>query len=368
MRREELLGWLRERDPARLEDLFERADAVRRESVGDGVHLRGLVEVSNHCRRRCAYCGVRAPNRDLARYRMTADDALAAAGRARDLGCGTVVLQAGEDPGLSAEWVADVVRRIKAESGLAVTLSLGERDERELRLWREAGADRYLLRFETSNRRLYERIHPPVPGRRSDRLSLLRRLRAIGYEIGSGVMVGIPGQSVEDLADDLEWFRHLDLDMIGVGPFVPHPATPLGCPAFAVSGIEQAPATAEAACVVVALARLLCPLANIPATTALDAVAGCRGWELGLRRGANVVMPNVTPTRYRALYEIYPGKELLSDAEAMGKPGPRERVLALGRHVAEGPGHSAAVEVRRTGRKARPETCDARGGSCVPCP
>ncbi|MCU0314805.1 MAG: [FeFe] hydrogenase H-cluster radical SAM maturase HydE [Solirubrobacteraceae bacterium] len=365
MKRDELLGWLREADPARLEELFRRADAVRRERVGDGVHLRGLVEVSNHCRRGCAYCGVRAANRDLARYRMDADEVLVAARRARDLGCGTAVLQAGEDPGLSAAWVAGVMRRIKAETGLAVTLSLGEREDRELRLWREAGADRYLLRFETSNRRLYDRIHPPIPGRRSDRLSLLRRLRAMGYETGSGVMVGIPGQTFEDLADDLEWFRHLDLDMIGIGPFVPHPATPLGCPALAASGPEQVPATATAACVVVALARLVCPLANIPATTALDAIAGRRGWELGLVRGANVVMPNLTPLSYRALYEIYPGKEALRDTEAGGGPGARERVLALGRTVAAGPGASGARAARRAA--AGPDERAARGDACLHC-
>lgn len=363
MKRAEILRWLREEDPRRLEELWHRADRVRRAQVGDEVHLRGLVEISNHCRRQCAYCGVRAGRRDLVRYRMTADEVLGCAARARALGCGTLVLQAGEDAGLEAAWVAELVRRVSGESGLSVTLSLGEREERELRAWRRAGAERYLLRFETSDRRLYDAIHPPLPGRRSDRLAHLQRLRELGFEVGSGVMVGLPGQGWDALADDLELFRSLDLDMIGVGPFVPHAATPLGR-APRPTGPQQVPATATLACQVVALARLLCPRANIPATTALDALAGRRGWELGLARGANVVMPNVTPLAYRALYEIYPGKELLREAEGRGEPGPRERVLALGRTIGAGPGGSRAFALRHAG----PPAPARRGEPCPPCP
>lgn len=346
MRREEILAWLRERDPCRLEELWRRADEVRRAEVGDAVHLRGLIEVSNHCRRLCAYCGVRAANRDLVRYRLEPGEVLSCARRARALGCGSVVLQAGEDAGLTAGLVAEMVWRIKEETGRAVTLSLGEREEQELRLWREAGADRYLLRFETSNRDLFDRIHPPLPGRRCDRMGLLGKLREIGYEVGSGVMVGIPGQSFEDLAEDLLAFRRLELDMIGLGPYVPHPATPLGRVPLPRAGKGQAPATAEMACKALALARLLCPQANIPATTALDALAGRQGWELGLRRGANVVMPNLTPPPCRELYDIYPGKEPLRQAELRGEPPARERILALGRPLGEGPGTSPAFAAR----------------------
>ena len=167
--------------------------------------------------------------------------------------------------------MADVVRRIKAESPLAVTLSLGEREHDELALWREAGADRYLLRFETSNRALFERIHPPRPGRVSDRIALLGMLRELGYEVGSGVMIGIPGQSYDDLAGDLELFRELNLDMIGVGPFLMHPETPLADPQQqpAAPPGEQVPASELMTYKVIALTRLLCPRANIPSTTAL---------------------------------------------------------------------------------------------------
>ena len=224
MDRTEIIRWLREMDGERLDALWHEADRVRHVTVGDAVFLRGLIEISNICSRDCHYCGIRAGRADLARYRMTAEEILACARQAIEFGYGTVVLQSGEDYGVSREWISDIIRRIKAlpapwgDSGaLAVTLSLGERPDDDLLAWKAAGADRYLLRFETSNRPLYDRIHPPLAGRHSDRLAILQRLSEIGYEVGSGVMIGIPGQTYEDLADDIEWFRRLDLDMIGVG-------------------------------------------------------------------------------------------------------------------------------------------------------
>jgi biotin synthase len=203
MQRLETLNWLRETDPHRLAPLWRQADAVRRAGVGDDVHLRGLIEISSHCVRLCGYCGLRGPNTSLKRYRMTADEILACAHVAVTLGYGTVVLQAGEDPLLTPDWVVEVVKRIKDATRLAVTLSLGEQSEATLRAWRAAGADRYLLRFETSNPVLFEQIHPPRPGQVSDRLAQLRVLRDLGYEVGSGVMIGIPGQTYDDLANDI---------------------------------------------------------------------------------------------------------------------------------------------------------------------
>jgi biotin synthase len=228
--RPEILGWLRENDSQRLAELWRDADRVRQEFVGGEVHLRGLVELSNYCVRLCGYCGLRAPNRKLERYRMTEDEVLECAQKAVQFGYGTVVLQSGEDPGLTCDWLVKVIRRLKAETPLAVTLSLGERSESEIAAWRKAGADRYLLRFETSNRVLYEAIHPPKNGEISDRPAILRKLREMGYEVGSGVMIGIPGQTYGDLADDIELFASLDLDMIGVGPYLVHPDTPLADP------------------------------------------------------------------------------------------------------------------------------------------
>ena len=334
-----LLRWLREGDPTRLEDLWREADDVRRRHVGDDVHLRGLVEVSNHCARLCAYCGIRAGNAAIGRYRMTTDEVLDCARRAVELGFGTLVMQAGEDDALTTAWVADIVRRVKATTPLAVTLSLGERDEGELAAWREAGADRYLLRFETSDAELYRRIHPPRPGRSDgDRFAILRALRRLGYEVGSGVMVGIPGQTLESLADDLEAFRALDLDMIGIGPFIPHPQTPLG---EKVTVPVPSLATEEMVCKMVALARLVRPDANIPATTALATLDPEHGRETGLTRGANVVMPNLTSPAYRQLYEIYPGKACVTETAEHCAFCLRGRIRSVGRTVGSGQGGRA---------------------------
>ncbi len=361
--RGEILAWLRERDEARLQELWRRADAVRRERVGDEVHLRGLVEISNHCARACAYCGIRAGRSGLPRYRMGPEEILGCAAAAARLGFGTLVLQSGEDPALTAAWVADLVRAVKAATPLAVTLSLGERDETDLALWRAAGADRYLLRFETSDRSLFDRIHPAPPGRRSDRLAQLRTLAALGYEVGSGVMVGIPGQSLASLADDILLFRDLDLDMIGVGPYLAHPETPLGrpagggAPAFPDAGGDQAPSDELTACKVVALARLACPRANIPSTTALATINRADGREHGLLRGANVVMPNLTPPAYRARDEIYPDKACRDEDVETCAERLRCRLAAIGRRAGSGRGDARAPERLRAGPGAERCRC-----------
>jgi len=336
---DELLQWLQERDPSRLESLWRLADEVRRAHVGDEVHLRGLIEISNHCVRQCHYCGLRAGNRSLTRYRMSADEIVACAEQARRFGYGTVVLQAGEDESLTTAWVAEVVRRIKKTARLAVTLSLGERGSDELRAWRQAGADRYLLRFETSNVERFQQIHPSRGGSSPSRLLLLHELRRLGYEVGSGVMVGIPGQQYQDLMSDLRLFREMDLDMIGIGPFIPHPATPLGrvvsCEANGEAGV---PADELTTCKMVALARLVCPEANIPSTTALATINLAEGRELGLRRGANVLMPNLTPPMYRVHYEIYPAKACIRETPEWCHVCMKGRIEAIGRHVGTGSG------------------------------
>ena len=345
MEHQTLLMWLRTPEPEQLAALWKQADATRHTQVGDAVYLRGLVELSNICRRRCAYCGIRADNANVQRYRMNADEVLASAHTAVELGYGTVVLQAGEDPALTQIWVSDLVRRIRAETGLAITLSLGEREPHELEAWRAAGADRYLLRFETSNPRLFDLIHPPLNGRPADRFRLLRVLRELGYEVGSGVMVGIPDQTYGDLARDIAQFAELDLDMIGVGPFVPHPDTPAAhLPPAAPD--EQVPNTVDLTCRVVALARLVCPQANIPSTTALATVDREHGRELGLQRGANVVMPNLTPPEYRCLYEIYPGKPGACQPPAEVHAELERRIAALGRTIGAGRGDSPRYSTR----------------------
>ncbi len=334
-------AWLREESPERLEDLWAAADACRREHVGDAVHLRGLAEISNTCVRSCAYCGLRAPNGAVERYRMTREEVLDCARRTVEFGYGTIVMQSGEDYGITREWLADVVRAVKSETPLAVTLSLGERPYEDLVAWREAGADRYLLRLETSDQDLYERIHPSLPGRKSDRIAILGELRELGYEVGSGVMIGIPGQSYRSLAEDVDLFRRLDLDMIGCGPFIPHPDTPLGRGGDDFPMLppeDQVPATEDVTYKVLALARLVCPEANIPSTTALATLNKDEGRELGLQRGANVVMPNVTPVEYRVLYSIYPDKACLNETAEHCRFCLASRIASIGRTVGQGQG------------------------------
>ena len=340
MDRDDILSWLREQDPGRLQTLWERADRTRRRYVGDEVHLRGLVEISNFCRRECGYCGVHRSNGEIVRYRMTHEEVLQSAQTAARIGCNTVVLQAGEDPGLTTSFIEQLISVIKKETGLAITLSLGERAVAELERFRAAGADRYLLRFETSNAELLHRIHPPLTDGAPSRIDLLVELRRLGYEIGSGVMVGVPGTRFEDLARDIELFRELDLDMIGVGPYIAHPNTALRRSDFGALPTDPVPATPLMAYKTVALARLVCPQANIPATTALATADVAQGRRLGLQRGANVWMPNLTPVAYRWLYEIYPGKGGVACSPPSEELDVRSFVASLGRRVGAGRGDS----------------------------
>jgi len=270
---------------------------------------------------------------------MTEQEVMECVQTAQKLGYGTVVLQSGEDLGLTRDFITRVVRRIKTETPLAVTLSLGERGLDELEAWRAAGADRYLLKHETSDPELFCRIHPEdrafPEGSSNPRVELLMRLRELGYEIGSGVMVGIPGQTYESLVDDIMLFRDLDLEMIGCGPFVPHPDTPLG---QMTNDEAQVPATDTMTTKVVALTRLVCPDANIPSTTALATVNREHGRELGLERGANVWMPNLTPLKYRVLYEIYPGKAKVIDTAEEFHQNLLATLAHIGRVPGKGPG------------------------------
>jgi biotin synthase len=371
----DILHWLREENPQRLQQLWRMADEARRAHVGDAVHLRGLIEISNHCVRGCAYCGLRTGNIGLARYRMSPDEIFAAAQQAVRFGYGTVVLQAGEDFGLTAEAIAALVRRVKAETPLAVTLSLGERSDFELAMWRAAGADRYLLRFETSDRALFDKIHPGLHGEPADRIAILKKLKSLGYETGSGIMIGLPEQSYESVARDICLFRELDLDMIGIGPYIGHPDTPLGNAKvsaatraeirqrFAES--EQVPNTELMVFKAVALTRLVRPDANIPSTSALATINKYNGRELGLQRGANVVMPNLTPLQYRRLYEIYPAKACIDETGDACSSCLRARITALGRHVGRGPG---GRKLTRNSELGFPSAFGCRSSDLSPCP
>ncbi|MFO7820943.1 MAG: [FeFe] hydrogenase H-cluster radical SAM maturase HydE [Lentisphaeria bacterium] len=337
-----IVNWLREDNDRTLEELWQHADSIRNALVGDEVHLRGLIEFSNVCRRRCGYCGLNASNKEIQRYRMAPSEIVACAEAAVDYGYGTVVLQCGEDPALEANWLSDLIRRLKSATPLAITLSVGEHAPEILENWFKAGADRYLLRFETSDPKLYETIHPSLRGIKSDRIGQLRVLREIGYEVGSGVMIGIPGQTYESLARDIELFQELDLDMIGVGPFIPHAATNLGKTEAKAHPPrkDQVPNTEKMTYKVVALTRMACPTTNIPSTSALATLNQDSGRELGLNRGANVVMPNLTPPEYRKLYEIYPNKVCIDETAGACHSCMKNRIRSLGRTISAGPGTS----------------------------
>ncbi len=318
--------------------LYRAADEVRQQVVGDEIHLRALIEFSNYCRRNCSYCGLRRDHRELERYRMTPEEIIAVALQASEMGYGTVVLQSGEDPWYTAPVLVGIVREIKRVTELAITLSIGERSEAEYRQLREAGADRFLLRIETSSPTLYREIHagsagvsPAYPDSDwNERLECLKSLRRLGYQVGSGVMIGLPGQNLEMLADDLLFLQSLELDMIGVGPFIPHPSTPLS---------EAAGGTLELALRFVACLRLLCPEALIPATTALGALDP-QGRQRALQGGANVLMPNCTPLQYREKYQLYPGKICLGESAVDCRACVAAMVKSMGRKVGTGRGDS----------------------------
>lgn len=340
--RQELLVLLEARGEKELQALFRAADRRRHLTMGDAVHLRGIIEFSNYCRQNCFYCGLRAGNGKLRRYRLQPEEIVAVAKEAIALGYGTLVLQSGEDPYYTADMLCRVIqgiRRLNPE--VAITLSVGERSYADYRQFRAAGADRYLLKHETSDPQLFARLRPGTS--LEARLERLAWLRELGYQVGSGNMVGLPGQTWESLADDLLLLQELDVEMAGIGPFIPHPDTPL-------AGTRGG--TLEDTLKVLACARLLLPFAHLPATTATGTIHP-RGRQLALQAGANVVMPNVTPAEYRPHYTIYPNKICIAEAASHCRLCVEGMIASLGRVVAKGPGHSPkpAFSVTNSGKE-----------------
>ncbi len=309
--------------------IYQVADAWRQRTLGNAIHLRGIIEFSNVCKNNCWYCGIRCDNTHVERYRMELEEILDVARQAKRWGCGTVVLQSGEDPFFSAEQLSDMIHRIKNETGLAITLSVGVRSREELAQIKAAGCDRYLLRFETTSNALFSAIHPDESF--EHRIQCLTDLRELGYQVGSGFMIGLPGSTAEMIANDILYATDLKLDMIGCGPFLAHPDTPLaGKPLLEDRGMYYK---------AIALLRLLNPIAHIPATTAFDALDP-DGRNLVLTRGANVFMPNLTPAKYRKQYQLYPNKPCVDEEGEDCALCVRGRVLALGREIGTGPGHA----------------------------
>ena len=278
--------------------LAQRADEARRQVYGNSVYLRGLIEISNICKNDCLYCGIRRSNAQCGRYRLTMADILDCCRQGDALGFRTFVLQGGEDGALTDEWLCDVVGQIKRlYPDCAVTLSVGERSRESYQRLYDAGADRYLLRHETADAAHYARLHPQAMSF-ENRMRCLRDLREIGYQVGCGFMVGSPYQTTKELACDLKFIERFRPDMCGIGPFIPHSATPFS--SFAAG-------TAQMTCYLLSIIRLICPGVLLPATTALGVIAP-GGQEMGIRSGANVVMPNLTIESMRKKYDLYAGK------------------------------------------------------------
>jgi biotin synthase len=295
---EQVLSW---DSQAQLAELFSFSDMVRKEFCGDGILLRGIIEFSNFCDKECFYCGLNKNNRKLGRYRMNQEELLKSVEHLSACNIKTVVLQSGEDRGLDALWLAEIIKQIKSKYDLAVTLSVGERKPDDYKLWKQAGCDRYLLKIETSDKNLYNSMHPQMDfSRRLECLAILRRL---GYQVGSGNIVGLPGQSLIAIAQDILFFKQGNFDMLGIGPFIPHQETPFA---------GQLKGQALLALKTIALTRIVTRNTHIPATTALGSLDQDYRPE-GLKCGANVLMPNFTPQPYRRLYQIYPGKRCIGE-------------------------------------------------------
>lgn len=305
--------------------LFKIADEVREKYVGNEVHLRGLIEFSNICKCNCKYCGLRKDNSELERYRLSIEEAYDFAKKAKEYGYKTVVLQSGEDSYYSVERLVKLLQDIK-KLDLAITLSIGERPYEEYKAFKEAGADRYLIRIETTDKELYKKMHPNMSF--ENRVRCLKDLKTLGYEVGTGCLVGLPEQTIESLANDILFFKEIDADMIGIGPFIPNQNTPLK---------DAKGGTFEMALKVMALTRILLPTINIPATTAMETL-NPNGRLIALQSGANVVMPNVTEGDYRRKYEIYPGKICVGDTPAHCRGCISGKIQSIGRTVSTGYG------------------------------
>lgn len=323
--REELMAMLQPEYP--LADLLSAADEVRKKYVGDEIHLRGLIEFSNFCKNNCLYCGLRRDNKQIQRYRIDIRTILELASHAKNMGLKTVVLQSGEDMWFSTEKMVEIIRGIK-DMGLALTLSIGEKSREEYEAYRKAGADRFLIRIETTDKKLYEDNDPGMSWEK--RRQCMLDLKELGFELGSGCLVGLPGQTLESLADDILFFKETSCDMIGIGPFIPHPMTPLKN----AKGGKLEPALR-----VMALTRLLLPDINIPATTAMETLAP-NGQTLALQGGANVIMPNVTLTAYRQHYQLYPGKTTTGYTPDESLKKVIAKIESLRRKVGSGAGQS----------------------------
>ena len=303
--------------------LFEKADRQRQRIYGKDVYLRGLIEFSNYCKNDCYYCGIRRSNRKAQRYRLMPEEIMDCCAQGYELGYRTFVLQGGEDPWYNADRIEELVRCIKRKfPDCALTLSVGEHPREVYQRWYDAGADRYLLRHETADARHYGTLHPAEMSL-ENRMRCLWDLKEIGYQVGCGFMVGSPGQTAEHLAKDLLFIRELEPHMVGIGPFIPQKDTPFG---------NETAGTLELTVYLLAVIRLMLPDVLLPATTALGTIHPL-GREKGILAGANVCMPNLSPTAVRKKYALYDNKICTGDEAAECVQCLRRRIESIGYQV-----------------------------------
>lgn len=330
---DEMSGWLDEKDPAKLAELFQKARTCAIQHVGPKVYLRGLIELGNGCSKDCYYCGIRKGNKNLGRFQMSEFEVLECAETALEAGYGSIVLQSGERQDANhVYFIEEVIRKIKRLSShpLGITLSLGEQTTETYERWFCAGAHRYLLRIETSHPGLYAQLHPPDHSF-ENRLRCLRVLRELGYQVGTGIMIGLPHQTLDDLINDILFFKQEDVDMVGMGPYLPHADTPLEWP----GGNYDAEDHLRLGLVMIALVRLMLPDVNIAAATALQALDPS-GREKGIAAGANIIMPNITPIRYRKSYRLYDHKPCLEEDARQCSRCMESRLQAMGVEIGYG--------------------------------
>ena len=314
--------------------LFKYADECRKKYVGDEVHLRGLIEFSNVCKNTCKYCGLNCYNQKLERYRLTENEIIDFARKGVDYGYKTIVLQSGEDAYFTQDRMVHIIKAIK-KMDVALTLSLGEKSYDEYKAYKDAGADRYLIRIETTDVDLYHELHPKMSY--ENRVECLKNLQKLGFETGSGCLVGLPNQTIESLANDILFFKENNFDMIGVGPFIPHPETPLWTGKDTKEDKEK---RFKLSLRVMAVIRLLLKNINIPATTAMESI-NPNGRIIALQSGANVVMPNITEGDYRKKYEIYPDKICINDSPAHCRSCITGKITSIGRTISQDYGFRA---------------------------
>ena len=312
-----------------LQDYLQaQAGEVSASVFGKGVFVRGLIEISSHCRNNCNYCGIRAANKNASRYRLDKEEILECCRNGYALGFRTFVLQGGEDPVQTDEWVEDVIRAIHSEfPDCAITLSLGEKSRESYRRFKEAGAERYLLRHETFNAEHYARLHPSSMCRER-RLECLQNLKELDYQTGTGIMVGSPFQTLDDIVEDILFIGSLRPEMIGIGPFVHHKDTPFA---------DFPDGSVELTLRLISIFRLMNPKALIPATTSLATLAP-DGRKKGILAGANVVMPNLSPSFAREKYSLYEGKAAFGAESAEGLGQLENELATIGYHISAGRG------------------------------